>query len=268
MNEPAVGDALDWLHEQGKRRARTVPEFDPEATLRKLRAARDADAYALSHSQALITAQEAVGNAHPRAAVQEARLITKIPGHYAAEVAHFYEAHASWLFAHARLRTQRDQELAASKELAADLVQDTFEAAAVTWKTVRKLPEAQQRAWLRTTLAHKETDHFRRQMALRRRQPDLHHRYQAADADTEQQALSTLALGRAAEIIQGLPARQQRIALMTWNDQMKLSEIAAELDCTVKTVAAQIREIRRKLRDGLGPYYPFAGDDGGGEASR
>ena len=54
MNESAPvreGNALDWLHEQGKRRARTVPEFDLAATLSKLRAARAADAYALSHSQ-------------------------------------------------------------------------------------------------------------------------------------------------------------------------------------------------------------------------
>ena len=68
MSEPTpmrVGDALDWLHEQGKRRARTVPEFDLEATLRKLGAARDADAYALSHSQVLITAQEAVSEEPP-----------------------------------------------------------------------------------------------------------------------------------------------------------------------------------------------------------
>ena len=34
------GDALDWLHEQGKRRAESVPEFDLEETLAKLRAAR------------------------------------------------------------------------------------------------------------------------------------------------------------------------------------------------------------------------------------
>ena len=43
MNEPApvrVGDALDWLHEQGKRRSEVVPEFDVEETLRGVRAAR------------------------------------------------------------------------------------------------------------------------------------------------------------------------------------------------------------------------------------
>lgn len=54
MNEPApvrMGDALDWLHEQGKRRDRTAPEFDVEETVRKLRAASDADAYAIAQSQ-------------------------------------------------------------------------------------------------------------------------------------------------------------------------------------------------------------------------
>jgi RNA polymerase sigma factor (sigma-70 family) len=76
-----------------------------------------------------------------------------------------------------------------------------------------------------------------------------------------------LALERAAKIIEDLPARQKRIALMRWNDHMKESEIAAALGCAKGTVAAQLHKIRRKLIDGLGPYYPFAGDDREGEAS-
>ncbi len=192
---------------------------------------------------------------------------TKIPAHYAAEVACFYEAHARWLFGHAYLRTQRDRELTATRELAADLAQDTFEAAALAWETLRNLAPAQQRAWLRTTLSHKETSHFRRRVAFRQKQPELHHKYQAAETDPEHQALSAIALEKAAEIIEGLPARQKRIALMKWNDHMKGSEIAAELGCAQGTVAAQIHEIRRKLIDGLGPYYPFASDAGEGEAS-
>lgn len=191
----------------------------------------------------------------------------KIPEHYVAEVARFYEAHARWLFGHACLRTQRDRELAAARELAADLVQDTFEAAALDWETVRGLAPAQQRAWLRTTLSHKETSHFRRRAAFRRKQPELNRKYQGAEADTEQQALCALALERAAKIIEDLPAGQKRIALMKWNDHMKEAEIAAELGCAKGTVAAQVYKIRRKLIDGLGPYYPFAGDDGEGEAS-
>ena len=51
MNKPTparLGDTPDWLPEQGQRRASTVPGFDPEETLSKLRAARDTDAYAPS----------------------------------------------------------------------------------------------------------------------------------------------------------------------------------------------------------------------------
>ena len=54
---------------------------------------------------------------------------------------------------------------------------------------------------------------------------------------------------------------------MKWNDHMKESEIAAKLGCAKAAVTGQVHEIRRKLIEGLGPYYPFAGDDGEGEAS-
>lgn len=192
---------------------------------------------------------------------------TKIPEHHAVEVADFFDANSKWLFGHARLRTSRDRELAASREFAADLVQDVFEAAARAWETLRELKPVQQRAWLRATLRHMDTSDFRRRVAFRRRQPDLYDRYCAAEGGTEQQALSTLALERAAEIIEGLPGNQRRIALMKWGDHMKGAEIAAELGCAEGTVAAQVHEIRRKLIKGLGPYYPFARDDGEGEAS-
>ena len=192
---------------------------------------------------------------------------TKIPAHHATEVADFFDANSRWLFGHACLRTSRDRELPASRELAADLIQDVFEAAARAWETVRELNPAQQRAWLRTALAYMETSDLRRRVAFRRKQPELYYKYQAGVADTERQALSGLALERAAEIIEGLPGNQKRIALMKWNDHMKGAEIAAELGCAEGTVAAQIHEIRRKLIDGLGPYYPFAKDDGEGGTS-
>jgi RNA polymerase sigma factor (sigma-70 family) len=185
---------------------------------------------------------------------------TKIPEHYAAEVRWFFVAHSRWLFGHAFFLT-------CDRELAADLVQDTFMAAAVAWGTLRELTEVQQRAWLRTTLSYKETSDYRRRMAFHRNQPELHRRYQPAEADTEQQALSAIALERAAKIIEGLPGNQKRIALMKWNDHMKGSEIAAALGCAEGTIAAQIHEIRRKLIKGLGRYYPFAEDDREGEAS-
>jgi anti-sigma regulatory factor (Ser/Thr protein kinase) len=53
MNEPApAGDALDWLHEQGKRRSQAVPELEVEETLRKVRAASEVHALGQDHSRA------------------------------------------------------------------------------------------------------------------------------------------------------------------------------------------------------------------------
>lgn len=188
----------------------------------------------------------------------------KIPAHHAAEVDRFFKVHSSWLYGHAYLRLRDDRDLEAARELAADLVQDTFEAAALRWSVVRELNENQQRKWLRTTLSNKEVSQFRHRMSFRRKLPELHDRYQGSAADTENQALSAIALELAAEIIDGLPGNQRKIALMRWNDGMKDSEIAAELGCTENSVCVQVSHIRRKLIAGLGAYYPFSGDDGEG----
>ena len=72
MNEqsPAgVHDILDWLQEQGKRRAETVPEFAVEKTLSRVRAARAADARALAgNSEAAVRSgsQGRTAQAHSR----------------------------------------------------------------------------------------------------------------------------------------------------------------------------------------------------------
>ena len=50
----------------------------------------------------------------------------RIPHRQVAELSAFFAAHDRWLFGHACVRTRGD------RELAADLVQDTFEAAART----------------------------------------------------------------------------------------------------------------------------------------
>lgn len=186
---------------------------------------------------------------------------------HAAELARFYHANAPWLFGHAYLRVQQDRELAAARELAEDLVQDAFEAATRDWGTLRGLAPVQQRAWLRKTLSHKEVDQFRRRVVFRRKRAELHRRYQPAEPDPEQQALSAAALERTVKIIENLPAEQRRIARMKWNDHMTEAEIAAGLGRTKAAITGQVHLIRRKLIEGLGPYYPFAGDDGEGETS-
>ena len=184
-----------------------------------------------------------------------------IAPHHVNELAGFFAAHDRWLFGHACVRTQGD------RELAADLVQDTFEAAAIGWAALREHPADRQRAWLLGTLAHKDISDLRRKAAFRRRQPEINARYQGAAADTEAQALNAIALARAREVIDGMPPRQREIALMRWRDHMRAAEIAAALGIAEGTVHAQLHGARRKLVAGLERYYPFGGDSGEGAMS-
>jgi RNA polymerase sigma factor (sigma-70 family) len=186
---------------------------------------------------------------------------TALPRHHVNELADFFAAHDRWLFGHACVRTQGD------RDLAADLVQDTFEAAATAWAVLRGHPSGRQRAWLLGTLAHKDISDLRRKAAFRRRHPEIHARYQGAPADTEAQALNVIALARAWEIIDGMPPRQKEIALMRWRDRMRAAEIAATLGIAEGTVHAQLHGARRKLVAGLERYYPFGKDSGEGAMS-
>jgi RNA polymerase sigma factor (sigma-70 family) len=180
----------------------------------------------------------------------------RIPGCHVAELSSFFAAHDQWLFGHACVRTRGD------RELAADLVQDTFEAAARAWAELRLHASDRQRAWLLGTLANKNISDFRRKEAFRRRQPDIHARYEGPAADTAVQALNAIALRRAREIIEDMPPRRRQVALMRWQDRMKATEIATELGVAEGTVHAHLHAARQELIAGLEPYYPF-GEKGG-----
>ncbi len=184
-----------------------------------------------------------------------------IPPRHAAELGGFFAAHDRWLFGHACVRTRGD------RELAADLVQDTFEAAARAWATLRGHDRGRQRAWLLGTLVHKDISDYRRKEAFRLRAPAIQARYQPTAADTAAEALNAIALERAREIIEDLPPRQRKIALMRWRDRMTAAEIAAELGLAEGTVHAQLHTARGKLVAGLARYYPFAQDSGKGASS-
>jgi RNA polymerase sigma-70 factor (ECF subfamily) len=179
----------------------------------------------------------------------------RIPGCHVAELADFFAAHDQWLFGHACVRTRGD------RELAADLVQDTFEAAARAWNMLRGHASHRQRAWLLGTLAHKDISDFRHREAFRRRQPDIHARYQPTAADTEAEALNSIALAKARKIIEDMPPRQQEIALLRWQDHLRIAEIAARLGVAEGTVHSSLHNARRKLIAGLEKYYPSGEGD-------
>src|ERR1700761_1675390 len=174
----------------------------------------------------------------------------KIPARQVAELADFFAAHDQWLFGHACVRARGD------RELAADLVQDTFEAAARAWEMLREHAAHRQRAWLLGTLAHRGISDFRHQEAFRRRQPAIHARYQPAAADTEAQALNAIALATARKIIEDLPPRQREIALLRWQDHLRITEIAARLGVAEGTVHSSLHAARAKIVAGLERYHP------------
>jgi RNA polymerase sigma factor (sigma-70 family) len=180
----------------------------------------------------------------------------RLPQRHVTELSSFFAAHDRWLFGHAFLRTGGD------RELAADLVQDTFEAAARAWTRLRGRAEGQRRAWLLGTLANKDISDFRRRESFRRQQPDILARYQGATSDTAARALNSIALEQARKIIEDMPPRQKKVALMRWQDHMKASEIAAELGIAESTVHAHLHTARGKLAAGLERYYPFGIDNG------
>ena len=129
---------------------------------------------------------------------------------------------------------------------------------------MRRRAASQQRAWLLSTLANKNISDFRRKEVFRRRQPDIQARYQGTVADTAAQALNAIALDQARQIIEDMPPRQKKVALMRWQDRMKVTEIAAELGIAEGTVHAHLHSARGKLVAGLERYYPFGADNGKG----
>ncbi len=185
----------------------------------------------------------------------------EISPHEVAELEECFAAHARELFGYACVLAHGD------RALAEDLVQAAFEAATRAWQALRSLADEQRRSWLRRTLAHIAVSGFRREAAFRDLLPRIEARYRKIQADPSEQAFSSIALERCWRIIQGMPERQHAVALLRWQLDMKVVEIAAVLGMAEKTVSVHLHKARRKLIAQLGPDYPFIRDDPEGASS-
>jgi RNA polymerase sigma factor (sigma-70 family) len=185
----------------------------------------------------------------------------QISPHDATELADCFAAEARDLFGYACVLCRGD------RPLAEDLVQAAFEAAGRAWPALRCLAEEQRRGWLRSTLANIAVTGFRREAAFRNRLPRIEARYRKIQTDPLEQAYSSIALERCWQIIQALPEQQHAVALLRWQLDMKLAEIAAVLGMAEKTVSTHLYRARRKLIAQLGPDHPFSGDDAEGVSS-
>jgi RNA polymerase sigma factor (sigma-70 family) len=178
----------------------------------------------------------------------------KISPREAQELDACFRAEASELFGYACVVTRGDQ------ALSHDLVQAAFEAAALAWPALRAMAEEQRRGWLHRTLFNLAMTGFRREAAFRGRLPRIEKLYRRPCAGPLEQALSSIALDRCWQVIQGLPGQQHAAAVMRWGLDMKEAEIAAVLGIAEKTVSVHLYRVRRKLLLQLGADHPFDDD--------
>ncbi len=171
----------------------------------------------------------------------------RIPERHAAEVAACFKQHSARLFGYARVLTHGDH------EQAMDLVQETFEAAALTWGTLRELSPDGRQAWLYRTLRNKVITDFRRRRLLREKLRLLIPLHQP-DTGGPDEELETAA-EQIAEVIKDLPGQQYKVALLRWGYDMKARQIADLLGMAEGTVHSHLNAARTKLASALGSSY-------------
>jgi RNA polymerase sigma-70 factor (ECF subfamily) len=151
--------------------------------------------------------------------------------------------------------------------LAHDLVQAAFEAAAMTWQTLKDRPDEQQRNWLHRTMTNIAVNGFRREAAFRDRLPRIELLYRKVQVDPLEQAFSSIMLERCWQVIRSLPERQHAVAMLRWGLDMKQNEIATVLNMAEKTVSVHLSRVRHKLLTQFGADYPFDGGSPEGASS-
>ncbi|MGW1716118.1 RNA polymerase sigma factor [Streptomyces sp. NPDC002156] len=178
-----------------------------------------------------------------------------IPREWRAELERCHRDHARRLFGHVLLFTQRD------KQTTEDVVQETFQAAAVNWGRIRQLEPGSLAGWLFGTASNIAIDHFRSNERARRHQADVWSRlYQAPPQDTCHSALTEAALKHCWDAIEQMPPRQHAAALLRWRCGYSYREISGILGMAEGTVSAHISTARKTLIDKVGPYLPFSLD--------
>lgn len=246
MNEPTTvlgRGVLDWLHEQGRKRAESVPEFDLEATLRVLRVVREGDAYARIASQARIAAQEArsgTGAGHGEGEAKDADA--------EADAAHsdagdFCVKHrAEWLsYAFAHARNLQDAEDAVSY-----VVQKIYEHYAQHGTVCP--PGRDAVGWAKTLLRNFVIDVHRRRATEEKRSGALAPSARDLAEDVTDQVLARDAL----VFMESLDPRARSIAMMRWADGLEPREIAIRLGMNPRTVRTSLHRTKRKMLKALG----------------
>ena len=137
-----------------------------------------------------------------------------------------------------------------------DIVQDTFVAAAAAWAEVGTLLPGEQEAWLLRVALNKAVDFWRRSNRVTPGLDPITDTLRAPD-DVCHQALCAIALRECWNIIEGMPPRQQQVALLRWREGRNTGDIATRLKINQSTVRVHLNKARQQLRHKVGSAVPF-----------
>jgi RNA polymerase sigma-70 factor, ECF subfamily len=170
---------------------------------------------------------------------------------YADEIMECFRLMSGKLHKFLRAPTQGD------KALADDLVQETFVKAWKNWPVLRGLSEEERGNWLIAVAFRTAVDAFRRGTTARAKLPQVYMRYGPAEADVHQEAMTSIAIRRFLEVIDGMPLQQAQAAFLRWRCGWSGREIAKALGISAGRVSQLLKAAKAMLRSELGPYVPF-----------
>jgi RNA polymerase sigma factor (sigma-70 family) len=253
MNEPRPGneyDLLDWLHEQGKRRMETAPEFDVEATLRRVSAARDADRHAVAgiRERRVSSAGSSLNTdlrlqAVPQDTVVgtgDRQLVAAIVAGDPEGLAEAYDKYAAPLYTYCRSLLHEPAD-------AADAVQDTFVIAASRLAGLRD--RDQLRAWLYAVARGECRRRLRAKAAASALEEAPEMTDESADVSSDAERAELRALLR--EAILGLNPAEQEVVELQLRQGLDASEVGDVLDISRNHAHALISRARDQLEIAL-----------------
>jgi RNA polymerase sigma-70 factor, ECF subfamily len=184
---------------------------------------------------------------------------SRISPETAEAVARLFRAEAAGLFGYARTLPNL------SRPDAEDMVQATFQAAAMEWERLLCFldPESR-RKWLYRVLRNKAIDQWR-VCGSRLAPSEQLEATPGPQQETYRNAMSSILLQRCWDRIAKMPRARQRVAFLRWGEEWSSAEIAELLAITQSTVRVHLKLARDELAEEIGPDMPFAdfGDDAG-----
>lgn len=138
--------------------------------------------------------------------------------------------------------------------LAQDLVHEVFKDAALQWKSICERDRCAQRAWLYRVLKNKIFDlwrHSDRSLA------HLDESDSIARLDTSLTAISNLLLENCWRVIEAMPSARRRVAILRWQGDWSIAEIAEHLDIKESTVRVQVMRAQKAIKEELGSEIVF-----------